>query len=106
MLFFFLKNVFISITIIILIHYIYDYFKSSLTVPKIKDLVNKPDIQYKEILESIKESEKMNIVNNKKEKEKDKKNMKNELKNYITQLNNLDDNIPLGHDSGDLFQSF
>ena len=56
MLFSIIKNIIISVVIIFLIHYIYDYLKNTLTIPKIKDLVNKPDIQYNEIINSIKET--------------------------------------------------
>ena len=55
MLLFILKNAIISIILIILLHYIYDYFKTNLTTPKVKDLVNKPQIQYDEIIKKKKE---------------------------------------------------
>ena len=60
MLLFILKNAIISIILIILLHYIYDYFKTNLTTPKVKDLVNKPQIQYDEIIKTIKESKDIN----------------------------------------------
>lgn len=56
MLLFIIKNIIISVVLILLIHYIYDYFKTNLTIPKVKDLVNKPQVQYNEILKSIKEN--------------------------------------------------
>ena len=36
----------ISIVLIFLVHYLFDFFKSTLTVPKIKDLVNTPTQKY------------------------------------------------------------
>jgi hypothetical protein len=73
-----ISQIVISIVIIASIHYIYNFFKQNLTVPKIKDLVKKPEQQYKNIYNSLSQS--------KKEKEEKKINMKSELKNYINQL--------------------
>ena len=44
-----LKQIIISFVLIALVHYIYDFLKNNLTSPKVKDLVNKPNEQYKEI---------------------------------------------------------
>jgi len=54
MLFFILKWIFISLLLIVLLHYLYTFFKSTLTVPKVRDLVNKPTLRYNEILDTIK----------------------------------------------------
>ena len=78
MLFWTIQITVISIVLIFLVHHLINFFKSTLTVPKIKDLVKKPKQQYKHIYDSILES--------KKEKEKKKSNMKSELKDYINQL--------------------
>ena len=43
----------ISLTLIYLIHHLYIFFLNTLTVPKIKDLVNKPNEQYKEMFKII-----------------------------------------------------
>jgi hypothetical protein len=55
MLFFTLKTIIISLTLIALIHYLYSFFKDTLTIPKVKDLVNKPAKRYDEMF---------NIINN------------------------------------------
>jgi hypothetical protein len=47
------KWVLISLTLIFLIHHIYMFLMNTLTVPKIKDLVNKPNEQYKDILATL-----------------------------------------------------
>ena len=39
----------VSVIIIFVIHNIFDYFKSTLTTPKIKDLINKPKSEYERI---------------------------------------------------------
>ena len=89
----------ISIVLIFLVHHLINFFKSTLTVPKIKDLVNTPNQKYEDMY---------NIINNnnsletkKPEKNKDytlidllptnneDANMKNELKNFLkSQLHN------------------
>jgi len=44
----------ISIILIFLVHYLINFFKSTLTVPKIKDLVNNPTQKYENIYNIIK----------------------------------------------------
>lgn len=48
-----LKWVIISLTLIFLVHHLYMFLLNTLTVPKIKDLVNKPNQQYKDIFETL-----------------------------------------------------
>jgi hypothetical protein len=71
----------ISLILIILIHYLYSFFMINLTIPKVKDLVNKPQQQY-DILYNITKEE-PNIE----DKSYESENMKNELKNYLKELN-------------------
>ena len=74
MLFWIIQQTIISVVLIISVHYIYIFFKNNLTIPKTKDLVNKPTEQYKKIYSSLKKSK------------EDTKEMKNELKNYLKTL--------------------
>ena len=74
MLFWIIQQTIISIVLIISVHYIYIFFKNNLTIPKTKDLVNKPREQYKKIYSSLKKSK------------EDSKEMKTELKNYLKTL--------------------
>ena len=74
MLFWIIQQTIISIVLIISVHYIYIFFKNNLTIPKTKDLVNKPREQYKKIYNSLKKGK------------EDSKEMKNELKNYLKTL--------------------
>ena len=76
----------ISLILIILIHYLYSFFMVNLTIPKVKDLVNKPQQQY-DILYNITKKE-PTIENKSYENE----NMKNELKNYLKELNTKNSN--------------
>jgi len=86
----------ISIVLIFLVHHLINFFKSTLTVPKIKDLVNTPTKKYENIY---------NIINNKPvysntakddytlidllPKNDNDTTMKSELKNFLkSQLNN------------------
>jgi len=73
MLFWIIRQIIISFLFIFTMHHIYNYFKTNLTVPKIKDLIKKPKEQYKDIYES-------------EEKTVDKETMKNELKDYLKSL--------------------
>ena len=48
-----LKWILISLTLIFLVHHLYMFLLNTLTVPKIKDLVNKPNQQYKDIFDTL-----------------------------------------------------
>ena len=96
----------ISIVIISLLHYLYSYFINILTIPKIKDLVNKPREEYKNIEKIILKNNDSNIINinntsgnsnNDDTTEinnlnivsnETKTEMKNELKSFFNELNN------------------
>ena len=54
MLFFTLKTIVVSLLLIALIHYLYGFFKNTLTVPKVKDLVNKPAQRYNQMFAGLK----------------------------------------------------
>jgi hypothetical protein len=84
----------ISIILIFLVHHLINFFKSTLTVPKIKDLVNTPNKNYENMYNIINTSS-----NNSSNKEnsyslmdlipKREETMKDELKNFLKkQLNN------------------
>ena len=82
----------ISIILIFLVHHLINFFKSTLTVPKIKDLVNTPNKNYQNMYNIINNSS--NISNKEKEYNlldllpKKEESMKDELKNFLKkQLN-------------------
>jgi cell shape-determining protein MreC len=92
----------ISIILIFLVHYLINFFKSTLTIPKIKDLVNSPTQKYKNIYNTIdnKSSSFNKNTNYKLNELLPKKNepisMKNELKNFLKkQLDGTNNSIPL-----------
>ena len=98
-----LQWVIISLILIMLVHHLFSFFKNTLTVPKVKDLVNQPSQLYKEIEETLIASDNNNNNNNNTVKltstvnEKlDTKEMKNELKNFFDELSkNKSDNSQL-----------
>ena len=89
-----LRWIVISLILIILVHHLFYFFKNTLTIPKIKDLVDSPSNQYKEIENTLNST---SISN--KEPDMTKINhadvptplnpneMKNELKNFFKELN-------------------
>ena len=85
MFFWFLQRIILSLVFIAIIHYIYIFFKENLTIPKVKDLVNKPTKQYDEIYKSMAK------------RDTDTKSMKMELQNYFNELSkekSIDSKIP------------
>ena len=88
----------ISLILIILVHYLFTFFKTNLTIPKVKDLVNKPQEQYELLFNTIKsnslaknssvDSDKQHIGNGSGNSAINNTDMKNELKNYLKELSN------------------
>lgn len=98
----------ISFIFIYLIHYLVTFFKSTLTVPKVKDLVNMPTQKYQEMYNIINNGKTIHLKNDGNNDgnnnsnytlidllPKQESNMKNELKSFLkSQLhgNNTHDN--------------
>lgn len=90
----------ISLILIILVHHLFNFLKDTLTVPKVKDLVQQPTASYKDIeelisnesttlLTSIPTSIPTSIstsIPTSKENDIDPTAMKNELKNFFKEL--------------------
>ena len=89
MLFWIIQVTFLSIIFIFVLHSLIHFFKTTLTVPKIKDLIRKPTEQYKAIYET-------------EEKSLDKENMKSELKDYLKNLSKTSTSTKL-ENVGDVF---
>ena len=108
-----IKITIISFILIILMHHLYTFFMKNLTIPKVKDLVNKPQQHYDDLYNSIKQqsikpssstilnattnsntNSNLNISN-------DNINMKNELKNYLKELSekNVNKNLDINTNS-------
>ena len=79
-----LQNIIISIIIILFFHYLYNYFLTNFTKPKIVDLITQPNKKYDEILQHINRDNTIPI-NNEKEKEDESisTNMVDELQSFL-----------------------
>ena len=82
--------VIVSVLIILILHYLYDFFKETLSNPITKDLIKKPNETSEDIERILKE--KNDEIKLQKETEN---SMKNELKSFFKELNtnNNDNNI-------------
>jgi predicted PurR-regulated permease PerM len=49
----------LSLVFIFLLHYLYSFFISTLTVPKVKDLVTLPQKKYNEMFDSLQQQQQM-----------------------------------------------
>ena len=87
----------ISFILIFLIHHLINFLKSTLTVPKIKDLVNSPTQKYENMYNIINNSQKSTSNSNLENEyslidllpKNEETNMKSELKNFLkSQLDN------------------
>jgi len=100
----------ISLCFIAVVHYLYIFFKTTLTVPKVKDLVNRPQQQYEELFKGITHmspqldgsinNNNNNNTNNTtsiselpsllepQDQNRDQTAMKDELKQFLKKLNN------------------
>jgi len=86
-----IKITLLSVILIFIIHNLFGFFKDTLTTPKIKDLVNKPQKRYDEIINTI-EKNKSNKKTIDKPKQSDsginKVQMKDELKHFLSEIKN------------------
>ena len=82
MLYWTMQWIIISLVLIMLVHYLYSFFKNTLTVPKVKDLVNRPTERYNEILETIKTSKRKTSLPDPAVKTE----MQNELRSFLQDL--------------------
>lgn len=73
------QTVFLSFIIIFLCHYLFYYLQASFTVPKVKDMINRPNEKYESI---------MKVVHSESSKQED---MKNELTSFINEINPNDE---------------
>ena len=48
-----IQNIIFSISLIVILHYLYNYFETTLTAPKVKDLIHCPKQKYKSLFDTI-----------------------------------------------------
>ena len=82
----------ISIVLIFLVHYLFNFFKSTLTVPKIKDLVNSPTQKYENMF---------NIISKNNSKIPNTFNNDNDYKNNDSNDNSNDNNYNSNNGNND-----
>jgi len=85
MLFWSIQITLLSIILIFLVHYLINFFKSTLTVPKIKDLVNTPTQKYENMFNVMSLSDRQNTNNN-------SSNINNISSNISSNINNISSN--------------
>jgi len=106
MLFLILKWSIISLALIILVHHLYTFLMNTLTVPKIKDLVNKPKEQYKDLFQTMQQSgnnmqsgmQGNNMQSGMQDNKKTNADMADELSSF---LNDLKKKNPIDNKKGD-----
>jgi len=98
-----IQLILLYLLLIVLVHYLYSFFKVTLTIPKMKDLVNKPVERYNEIYTTISDNKKTNlnltIQNNTNE-------MQNELKDFLQNLHTNDTNVESSPSTYNDFSSY
>tara|TARA_E500000331_G_C17125924_1_gene656006 strand:- start:511 stop:837 length:327 start_codon:yes stop_codon:yes gene_type:complete len=99
-----IQQIILSLLIIVLAHYIYSFLKNNLTTPKIRDMVNVPTKQYKNIYTN---AESYNDTNDTAKNLENTQIMKKELQSYLTELKNKNNNIQEpGFQPSNNFQEF
>ena len=108
-----IKVTLFSLLLIFLIHYLYSFFKTTLTSPKLKDLVNKPQVKYNTIYKSLQNTSDGGSANlgdrhdgdgdgrgnnNNNTNVSKASNMKSELMKYVKELSSVSGSTS-GHDS-------
>jgi hypothetical protein len=69
----------ISLILIMLVHYLYSFFINTLTVPKVRDMINKPTERYNEILsQETQKSQETPVV--------DTNEMQAELRDFLSNI--------------------
>ena len=109
----------ISLLLIFLLHYLYSFFKTTLTSPKLKDLVNKPQEKYNTIYKSLQSAGNggsYNLGEDMKPSVNDNStisatsgststSMKDELKRYLNDLNSNSSNNSSSHNNTSIVNS-
>ena len=89
----------ISFTLIFLIHYLYTFFMNTLTIPKIKDLVNKPNEKYKDIFETLQNGQSQIQQGQEQMYNTTTKQMTDELSNFLNDLKKNPQGFPKGENN-------
>ena len=100
----------ISIIFIYLVNHLITFFKTTLTIPKIKDLINTSNQKYQNIYDTISHNSidpSYTSIDLLPKNVEETNSMKNELKSFLKkQLNNNNDNDVIVFDSSNSFSNF
>ena len=101
----------ISIIFILLVHHLLMFFKTTLTVPKIKDLVNFPNQKYQHIYDTIAHKSSggythIVLLPNDSFVSNESNSMKNELKSFLKKQLNGNTNNVMEMDSMKAYRNF
>jgi len=77
----------VSLVIIFLLHNLYCFFKETLTVPKMKDMVKRPQQKYDALFRELRMRNEETNDNTENDVANANAAMKNELKRYLNELN-------------------
>ena len=77
----------ISLVLIVLVHYLYSFFIDTLTVPKVRDLINKPTERYNEIFSNNLDKPSENQPINQQDMQEELKDFMNKLKKETIKIN-------------------
>ena len=82
----------LSVTFIMIIHYLYYFFINMFTIPKVKDLFNKPTTRYNNIINQPLNDNNQSLNDN---NQNQSFNMQYELKNFLNDIkkNKSNDNL-------------
>ena len=100
------KTIIISLIFIVILHNLFTFLKTTLTVPKLKDFVNKPTEKYNNILETINNTPD-NKSNNTITDTNNTMHMKDELSTFLNSLNSksTDNATPIGTNTSNMHDS-
>jgi Tfp pilus assembly protein PilN len=107
MLFWTLQITIISIILIFLVHHLILFFKSTLTVPKVKDLVNAPAQKYENIYNIISSRDYTDsLLQTIPNPVPEAKSMKEELKNFLKSKVSVESSTNIGATNIAMLDSF
>jgi hypothetical protein len=96
----------LSLIFIFLLHYLYSFFISTLTVPKVKDLVTLPQKKYNEMFDSLQQQQQQQIQLQRINGNNETQSMKEDLIHFLKDLGSSSTSISTsGSTSGNPFDS-
>lgn len=82
----------LSLIFIFLIHYLYSFFISTLTVPKVKDLVTLPQEKYNEMFQTLQQQQKHEASQPRTNESNSTQSMKEDLIHFLKEIGSSNSN--------------